>query len=127
MAPKISTTGIWQDLQTGRLVDARPSEGIQLTAPGEPISYRVAAIVERVGIGGSLTVTDADPQEAADVETATLDGPPESAVEPDAVGDATTKADEIRHVGGGWYELPNGERVHGKDAAEAAVAQAEAG
>ena len=27
----------------------------------------------------------------------------------------------IKHVGGGWYELPNGERVRGKAAAEAAL------
>jgi hypothetical protein len=28
---------------------------------------------------------------------------------------------EIKHVGAGWYELPNGERVRGKKAAEQAV------
>lgn len=27
-----------------------------------------------------------------------------------------TKAD-VKHVGGGWYELPNGEKVKGKDEA----------
>jgi hypothetical protein len=25
---------------------------------------------------------------------------------------------ELKHVGGGWYLLPNGEKVHGKEAAE---------
>lgn len=29
---------------------------------------------------------------------------------------------EIRHVGGGWYELPDGQRVHGREAAEAVLA-----
>lgn len=28
-----------------------------------------------------------------------------------------------KHVGGGWYELSNGDRVQGKDAAEAAQAK----
>lgn len=28
---------------------------------------------------------------------------------------------EPKHVGGGWYELPNGERVKGKDEAIAAM------
>lgn len=28
---------------------------------------------------------------------------------------------ELKHVGGGWYELPNGERVQGKEAAEEAL------
>jgi hypothetical protein len=26
-------------------------------------------------------------------------------------------ADGVRHVGGGWYELPDGERIRGEDAA----------
>jgi len=29
--------------------------------------------------------------------------------------------DDIKHVGGGWYELPNGEKVKGKDEALAAL------
>jgi hypothetical protein len=32
-------------------------------------------------------------------------------------------ADEIEHVGGGWYQLPNGERVKGKGAALEAMAE----
>lgn len=32
---------------------------------------------------------------------------------------------EIRHVGGGWYDLPNGERVQGKDNAEARLREIE--
>ena len=32
---------------------------------------------------------------------------------------------EIEHVGGGWYELPNGEKVQGKEAALAALAALE--
>lgn len=27
------------------------------------------------------------------------------------------KSDEIKHTGGGWYELPNGEKVKGKEKA----------
>jgi hypothetical protein len=30
-------------------------------------------------------------------------------------------AQEPKHIGGGWYELPNGERVKGKDEAYAAM------
>lgn len=28
---------------------------------------------------------------------------------------------EVKHVGGGWYELPNGEKIKGKEAAEKAA------
>ena len=28
---------------------------------------------------------------------------------------------EIKHTGGGWYELPNGRKVQGKEAAEKAL------
>ncbi len=34
---------------------------------------------------------------------------------------AETPAPELRHVGGGWYELPSGERVKGKEEAIAAM------
>lgn len=30
-------------------------------------------------------------------------------------------APEIKHTGGGWYELPNGQKVQGKEAAEEAL------
>ena len=30
-------------------------------------------------------------------------------------------APEIKHTGGGWYELPNGQKVQGKEAAEKAL------
>lgn len=35
--------------------------------------------------------------------------------------------DGLNHVGAGWYELPNGERVRGKEAAQEALAALEAG
>ena len=35
-----------------------------------------------------------------------------------ATAPAVRSAVDARHVGGGWYELPNGERVQGRDAAE---------
>jgi len=31
---------------------------------------------------------------------------------------AAVKPDEVRHLGGGWYELPNGQRVQGRAEAE---------
>lgn len=33
----------------------------------------------------------------------------------------------IKHTGGGWYELPNGEKVQGKEEAEQALAKLERG
>lgn len=33
-------------------------------------------------------------------------------------------ADQLKHVGGGYYELPNGEKVQGKENAEKALAEA---
>lgn len=35
--------------------------------------------------------------------------------------DQTENETDPKHVGGGWYELPNGERVKGKDEAIAAM------
>ena len=35
--------------------------------------------------------------------------------------------DEIKHVGGGWYELPNGEKVKGKEEAQKVMAKLESG
>lgn len=32
---------------------------------------------------------------------------------------------QIKHVGGGWYELPNGEKIKGKDEALAALKELE--
>jgi len=40
-------------------------------------------------------------------------------VEPDQEEDQDS---ELNHVGGGYYELPNGERIKGKDKAEKALA-----
>jgi len=36
-----------------------------------------------------------------------------------------TSAPEPRHTGGGWYELPDGTRVKGREAAENALKNAE--
>ncbi|MEY8559596.1 hypothetical protein AALF85_02635 [Jeotgalicoccus halotolerans] len=33
-------------------------------------------------------------------------------------------ADQLKHVGGGYYELPNGERVQGEENAKKALAEA---
>jgi len=34
---------------------------------------------------------------------------------------------KIKHVGGGWYELPNGEKVQGKEEANAALSEMKKG
>lgn len=39
----------------------------------------------------------------------------------------TEDSDEIKHVGGGYYELPNGDKVKGKDEASAALAALKVG
>lgn len=36
------------------------------------------------------------------------------------------KTEKLKHLGGGYYELPNGERVRGREAAEKALAELEA-
>lgn len=38
------------------------------------------------------------------------------------IGDGHRVVDGATHVGGGWYELPDGTRVQGRDAAEEALA-----
>ncbi len=38
------------------------------------------------------------------------------------VAPAMTAPNQVKHVGGGWYELSNGDRVQGKDDAVAAEA-----
>lgn len=35
--------------------------------------------------------------------------------------------DDLKHVGGGYYELPNGEKVRGKEEALKALAELESG
>jgi len=43
-------------------------------------------------------------------------------------GDTKEESDKgIKHTGGGWYELPNGEKIQGKEEAEAALAELESG
>ncbi len=59
------------------------------------------------------------------METASVK-PPEQAVMPKAetkhLGDFVRKVTaEPKHLGGGYYELPNGEKVRGKKAAEEAM------
>ncbi|MCZ8518879.1 hypothetical protein [Paenibacillus caseinilyticus] len=56
--------------------------------------------------------------------------PKEAAANADADGDDDADADKddeldprLQHVGGGWYDLPNGERVRGKEAAAKALAE----
>lgn len=48
------------------------------------------------------------------------DGKVETAVK----SDESETADQLKHVGGGYYLLPNGEKVQGKENAEQALAEA---
>ena len=54
---------------------------------------------------------DFEQQKKKKIETASVK-PVEKATMPDS---------EPKHVGGGYYELPNGERVKGKEAADEAL------
>lgn len=66
-----------------------------------------------------------DPQPQSDVDT---DGNAEAEAD-DAQADDTTPPAEIAEptpTGGGWWELPDGTRVRGREAAEAAMAALEA-
>lgn len=46
---------------------------------------------------------------------------PDTEPTPEAAKTDVEPTDGLVHRGGGWYELPNGERVHGREAAEAAL------
>lgn len=37
------------------------------------------------------------------------------------LNNASDETADIKHIGGGWYELPNGEKVQGKDEAIEAI------
>lgn len=59
---------------------------------------------------------------------AELTGLPEDEKEPQAAHEPEPEpenAPTIRHIGGGWYELADGTRVQGKEAAEAAALEHE--
>lgn len=55
-----------------------------------------------------------------------VDGPREVASRAGSPEHATLPAG-LKALRGGWYELPNGEKVHGREAAEEALAAADEG
>lgn len=66
-------------------------------------------------------VVEADAERAAALRAAGVIG---KEVDPDS---QTSELDErLHHVGGGYYELPNGEKVRGREAAAAALAKLDA-
>ena len=67
-------------------------------------------MIRKVLENGKVQVLHAEKKEKKKIETAS--------VEP--VEKAITES-EPKHVGGGYYELPNGEKVKGKQAAEEAL------
>ncbi len=64
-----------------------------------------------------LPVTSADRWIQRGIAVLVDDGASEESEEPGA------ESGEITHVGGGYYELPDGRRVRGKDAALAALGE----
>ncbi len=75
--------------------------------PGDVINLGTgrALKLRRAGVIGNIATDKKSTEKAVrkqPVETATAPEPEEKA----------------EHIGGGWYQLPNGERVHGKKAVE---------
>lgn len=63
--------------------------------------------------------TDAEPEPEPD---AAVEPEPDAAVEVEVEADATAEVDvSAYHTGGGWYELPDGTKVRGEDAARDAL------
>lgn len=112
-------TGLWYDTITRCFTLDEPSEAIQIVAPGSVVPPRYLALYGRLSVDGVMAADVAEsgyhPETATepDVETATAPASPETATEP---------SPGLVVVGGGWYELPNGERVRGRDEAEVALA-----
>jgi len=84
----------------------------RMAGPGG--NYNPGSVIEiDAGIGQQLVDQKAAewiaPVRQKPIERAVVE-PVEKAVKP-----------EVKHVGAGWYELPNGERVRGKEAAERAL------
>ena len=70
-------------------------------------------------------VEDVAAQDASDaLHAPDGDHPTEDTQEPAKAAEESVPAgnDELEHLGAGWYSLPSGERVRGKAAAEAALA-----
>ncbi len=62
----------------------------------------------------------AEPVDAKQFENAVIEPPENAALK-------AAKDKYPKHIGGGWYELPNGEKVKGKDEALEAMAKLEKG
>lgn len=58
----VSKNGVFIDSKTGKVVESRPEEGVQLVAPGDTITADAQAVIDRV---------KADADEAVKTEKAT--------------------------------------------------------
>lgn len=93
-------------IETGAAVDASEPEpareGGVSNAPDRKVARRTSAVRE---------------------EPETFVEPEDRPVEDEQDGAVDASSDDLDefHVGGGWYELPGGERVRGKDAAREAL------
>jgi len=48
MSTEVSKTGVWRD-RDGKIVTQQPAEGVQLVAPGGPITPRVRKQIDAAG------------------------------------------------------------------------------
>lgn len=106
------------DAGTGDQVEDKEGEGDGAEAPGGE------GTTEAPGDGaGDGSSDDKDAGSASDGAAASdkSDGDGPAGAAPAAPG-GDVPPGLIKHVGGGWYELSNGEKVQGKDEAEAAAA-----
>lgn len=121
-------------------VDEIDEDGLQITEREQSEIMRLAReldAAEATAAEGEVVIVDPVDGEAVVVDAGTeviptlpgedaqvVDAGAEVVASPDgdaAVGEVDD-ATGLKHVGGGWYELPNGERVQGKEQAEAAHA-----
>ena len=64
-----------------------------------------------------LTVNRGESIEIPDEHVSGLFGQPDWHTDDPAALEALGDDERLNHVGGGWYELPNGERVQGREEA----------
>ena len=103
-SPKVTVSERLWRTEDGRLVgDGHPDAAFLFCSPGREVSK---AEFESFTLDKSVKVNVSEVERGAD------DGDAGAYAEP-----------QIKATGGGWYELPNGERVKGKRAAEATLAE----
>lgn len=106
MVPTYEVIAEFEDLQVGK----RRKQGELVEVDDER-----AAVLRAVGvIGRRVDAPDTSTSPAVPAASSDLPDADHPNLEPEDL--------PIKHVGGGWWELPDGRRVKGKEAALAAIA-----